>query len=43
MKEFTVKDLVWTRPPRQFTISDEEITITTTPRRICGRSPITIL
>lgn len=23
MKEFTVKDLVWTRPPRQFTISDE--------------------
>lgn len=27
MKEFTVKDLVWTRPPRQFTISDEEITI----------------
>ncbi len=32
MKEFTVKDLVWTRPPRQFTISDEEITITTEPK-----------
>lgn len=32
MKEFMVKDLVWTRPPRQFTISDEEITITTEPK-----------
>ncbi|MFX3695357.1 DUF1349 domain-containing protein, partial [Streptococcus suis] len=32
MKEVTVKDLVWTRPPRQVTISDEEITITTHPQ-----------
>ncbi|MFX3972869.1 DUF1349 domain-containing protein, partial [Streptococcus suis] len=29
MKELTVTDLVWTRPPRQLTISDEEINITT--------------
>lgn len=27
MKEFTVTDLLWPRPPRHFAISDEEITI----------------
>lgn len=43
MKKFTVTDLLWPRPPRQFAISDEEITIPPALRRICGRRPITIL
>lgn len=30
--EFNTKDLVWTRQPKAFTITDDEITITTLPK-----------